>query len=110
MSQVNGESLRKRTGGEVDGHEHGNSWMPHVHTHSHSHSHGAEGSAEEADRLLAALKGKGKLVKGQKALRDTADNISCNLFVSLSLSQAIVAVTSLSLVSLPISSCAVPRA
>lgn len=27
--------------------------------HSHSHSHGAEGSAEEADKLLKALKGKG---------------------------------------------------
>lgn len=38
-----------------DGHAHG--WFG----HSHSHAHGAEGSAEDADKLLAALKGKGAL-------------------------------------------------
>ncbi|UZJ52999.1 hypothetical protein CBS101457_002319 [Exobasidium rhododendri] len=66
-SQTNADSLRKRTAGEVSRegnhlNEHSSSsssWLPHVHSHSHSHSHGAEGSAEEADRLLAALKGKG---------------------------------------------------
>ena len=63
----NAASLRKRAVDQhaSDKHEHGgpegsaaSSWVPHVHTHSHSH--GAEGSAEEADRLLAALKGKGE--------------------------------------------------
>ncbi|PWN31653.1 uncharacterized protein FA14DRAFT_127779 [Meira miltonrushii] len=37
-----------------ESHSHG--WLG---GHSHSHSHGAEGSAEEADKLLKALKGKG---------------------------------------------------
>lgn len=36
--------------------QHSHGWLG---AHSHSHSHGAEGSAEEADKLLNALKGKG---------------------------------------------------
>lgn len=61
LQTANG-GLRQRVVGEQahdhdHDHEHGHShgWFG----HSHSHAHGPEGSAEEADRLLAALKGKG---------------------------------------------------
>jgi hypothetical protein len=60
-SKATSDSLRSRSVKQADHeHSHSSSWVPHIHTHSHSHSHGAEGSAEEADRLLAALKGKGE--------------------------------------------------
>lgn len=62
------DALRKRNVSTVDSHVH-NGHHEHkddhhhgvasLFGHSHNHSHGAEGSPEEADKLLAALKGKG---------------------------------------------------
>lgn len=54
--QVNGESSKTLHKHEHDHEHHSHGWLG---GHSHSHSHGAEGSAEEADKLIDALKGKG---------------------------------------------------
>ncbi len=47
------ESKANANGSAAKGHSHGGIF------HSHDHSHGPEGSVEEADQLLAALRGKG---------------------------------------------------
>lgn len=62
-------SLRRRASekattenGTEEHHKHEHAEHNHSHGmfgHSHSHAHGSEGSVEEADRLLKALKGKG---------------------------------------------------
>jgi len=49
-----GKSETQKEGHSHDGHSHG--WLG-----GHSHNHNHEGSAEEADQLLAALRGKGEL-------------------------------------------------
>jgi hypothetical protein len=65
VNHSNGSALRKRT--EAKQSEVASSSWTHSHSHSHSHSH--EGSAEEADRLLAALKGKGGCLAALKRKR-----------------------------------------
>ncbi|PWZ02885.1 hypothetical protein BCV70DRAFT_154451 [Testicularia cyperi] len=45
--------------GAATSHSHSHGILGHSHSHGHGHDHHDHGSAEEADKLLAALKGKG---------------------------------------------------